>query len=308
MRGSFHSKRATLLPVVANDGVAQSRVVRASIVIPAHDEECLIGECLRSVANGADGISLEVVVVANGCTDATAEVARAFDELEDLRVLDIPTASKVEALNCGDKVSTTFPRIYLDADIRLGAGALMAMVRTLDRPEPLLAAPRAQIDSSSSSLLVRAFFDIFNRLPYANDTTTAGVYGLSEAGRRRFGAFPAVTADDLFVQRLFAESERELVDAANFVIAPRDLRNLVRVRARVARGNRQLANCDPRSAQEKSPVFQPSTASTTRALLGIAAANPRLLPAGLVYALVTVLARVLARGTSRGWGRDSSTR
>ncbi len=302
--------------MVANNCNAHSHVVRASIVIPAHDEERLIGECLRSVANCADGICLEVVVVANGCTDGTVAVARAFRDIHDLHVLDIPTASKVEALNRGDEVLTTFPRIYLDADIRLGEGALMAMVRALDRPEPLLAAPRAQIDSSNSSLLVRAFYDIFNRLPYANDTITVGVYGLSEVGRRRFGSFPAVTADDLFVQRLFADSERELVDADNHVTAPRDLRNLLRVRARVARGNRQLANCAPLSGQAKSPLlqpstaslFQPSTASTTRALLSIAVANPRLLPAGLVYGLVTVLARVLSRCSGRSWGRDSSTR
>ncbi len=45
-------------------------VPRASVVIPAHNEEHVIGRCLDRLAQSASS-ELEVVVVANGCTDRT---------------------------------------------------------------------------------------------------------------------------------------------------------------------------------------------------------------------------------------------
>ncbi len=53
--------------------------LRASVVVPAHDEEELIGGCLRALA-GQDGLEpseFEVIVILDACTDATERVARA---------------------------------------------------------------------------------------------------------------------------------------------------------------------------------------------------------------------------------------
>ena len=53
----------------------------ASIVIPAHDEEAVIGRLLDSLAGGLDGARLDVVVACNGCTDRTAEIAVIGDDV-----------------------------------------------------------------------------------------------------------------------------------------------------------------------------------------------------------------------------------
>ncbi len=51
------------------------------MIVPAHDEAALIGDCLRSVAHAADAVRgrarVSVVVVADSCTDATVARARA---------------------------------------------------------------------------------------------------------------------------------------------------------------------------------------------------------------------------------------
>jgi glycosyltransferase involved in cell wall biosynthesis len=47
-----------------------------TVLIPAHNEEALIGRCLRSVLVAADSAT-EVLVVAHNCTDATAAQAEA---------------------------------------------------------------------------------------------------------------------------------------------------------------------------------------------------------------------------------------
>lgn len=48
------------------------------MVIPAFNEERLIGECLRSLAGQDFGGGVEVVVVDNNCRDRTAEIARGY--------------------------------------------------------------------------------------------------------------------------------------------------------------------------------------------------------------------------------------
>ena len=64
------------------------------------------------------------------------------------------------------------------------------------------------IDLRGSSLAVRAYYRIWLRLPYVREGMIGvGVYALSEEGRRRFGEFPEVIADDGYVRMLFS-SER----------------------------------------------------------------------------------------------------
>ena len=95
-----------------------------SIVIPAHNEEQVIGRLLEGVTRGAGPGELEIVVVTNGCTDRTAEVAGSFP---GVTVVDSPVASKPAALNLGDATAKSFPRMYLDADIEVDIAAVRAV-------------------------------------------------------------------------------------------------------------------------------------------------------------------------------------
>jgi glycosyltransferase involved in cell wall biosynthesis len=49
-----------------------------SFVIPAHNEETLLGRTLEQLRSSAVALGrrYELIVVADGCTDATADVAR----------------------------------------------------------------------------------------------------------------------------------------------------------------------------------------------------------------------------------------
>lgn len=48
------------------------------MIVPAHGEAAVIGSCLRSLAGQRRRTAGEVVVVANGCRDATASIARSW--------------------------------------------------------------------------------------------------------------------------------------------------------------------------------------------------------------------------------------
>ena len=84
----------------------------ASVVIPAHNEGAVLARSLQRLLSGSAPGELDVVVVPNGCSDQTAEVARRAG----VRVLETPVAGKVNALRLGEAACRTFPRVYLDAD------------------------------------------------------------------------------------------------------------------------------------------------------------------------------------------------
>lgn len=284
-----------------------------SVIIPAYDEARVIDRCLEALdphLRDADP-PIEVIVVPNGCHDDTAARARRHPHV---RVVELTHGNKAAALDAGDAAARGAARVYLDADIRLDAQALPGLVDALCTAEAVVAAPDVHFDLSSASAAVRAFYAVFTRLPYVDAGLVGlGVYGLSAAGRARFAHFSGIIADDLFVQRHFAPRERLRTPGRFTVEVPRDLRSLLAVRIRVARGNAQLAAV-PVDASASSPEsahgFAASTGTTLRALLGLVTGNPRLLPAALLYTAVTVAARRAARvaGEGTAWERDESSR
>ena len=95
-----------------------------SILIPAHDEAAYLPGCLEALLESDDpaGLTAEVIVVANGCTDDTAAVARAHqatfaEKGWPLTVLDLRQGSKLNALNAGEDVAGGRILVYLDADV-----------------------------------------------------------------------------------------------------------------------------------------------------------------------------------------------
>lgn len=277
---------------------------RFSVVIPAHDEAAVIGRCLASFVGDLAPGEAEVFVVANGCTDRTADVARAFP---GVTVLELVEASKTAALNAGDEAAEPFPRVFLDADIDVSADTLRHLAKALEGPAAAVGAPRAALDLEGCSAVVRAFYRVHARLPYmAEAMTGTGVYALSRAGRARFERFPDLTADDLFVQRLFTPPERVVLQDRFIVRVPRTLAALVTVRTRVAAGNRQLAQGRP-----DDESFRSSAGSTRRALAHLVRTCPRELVGAVVYVGVTAVARIRARSRRDlgvGWLRDQTTR
>jgi glycosyltransferase involved in cell wall biosynthesis len=288
-----------------------------SVVIAAHNEAAVIGRCLDSLQSGATPGEVEIVVVANGCTDTTTQVAASRP---GVRVIDLPAPGKVAALNAGDELAGGYPRVYLDADIVLTAAGLRALRDALAAAAAagtpvLAAAPRREVDASRSPLLVRAYYAINSRLPAFEGTLFGrGVIALSEAGRARFGTFPDVVADDLFLDSLFGQEEKMQVDSVSArVMAPRSARDLLRRLVRVRRGNASLRAAVAAAARQDGvpPTLRVRGPARSSWLRDVTRSDPALIPAAACYVAITVTAAMLARLPQRSaghWGRDESSR
>ncbi len=276
-----------------------------SVVIPAHNEEAVIGRCLQALTEGAKDREVEILVVCNGCSDNTAKRARSFGG--PVRVIETETASKTHALNLGDEAARGFPRFYVDADVELPLSDLRRLAARLDRGDALAVGPRFRMELEGCSRFVRAFYDINDRLPSSGEGIGgSGVYGLSEAGRRRFGQFPRITADDGFVRVQFAPHERASPeDCRSGVYAPRTLADLIRIKTRSHLGSTELRMRFPDLWTNRGP----GNGKTLKRLM----LRPWLWPRLAVYGFVKLAARGRSRRMIRSgrpfvWERGETSR
>ncbi len=274
-----------------------------TIIIPAHNEEAVIGRCLNQFVSAVHDKEITVIVVCNGCTDKTANIVT---KLSDKFVcIETDKASKVHALNLGDRAANSFPRIYLDADISLSEGAVAAISTMLDSGY-LAVSTEAKMDVKNSSWFVRAYYDVWLSLPYSKaGMMGTGLYALSEQGRERFEQFPDLIADDGYVRCLFDESERGVVHGSySMVTAPHNIAGLIKIKTRSRLGRYQLKKMYPDLVRSEKKDY----AATTKQLLLDIKAWPKI----FVYLAVNVVTRLRAsqqikKGTLI-WERDDTSR
>lgn len=268
-----------------------------SIVVPAHNEAAVIERNLQLLVDGTEGAAVEILVVCNGCTDGTAEAARSVGG--PITVVEIEEASKIRALNVADEVLVTFPRVYVDADVELDSRSLFMLVAPLLSSESDLALPRSAYVVDESGPFVRSYLRFWSMLPQVVAVSAgSGVYALSAAGRARFGRWPDTTNDDAFVRAVCADASVIVHDARSRVQAPRSLRALVRRKARVAHGNRQLGHAG-----------RPDAVHHWLGWICVLKSRPQMLLDLPAYLLVTLLSRAMTvrRGAPR-WSQDETSR
>ncbi|HTU31224.1 MAG TPA: glycosyltransferase [Solirubrobacteraceae bacterium] len=282
----------------------------ASVVIPAHNEASVIRRCLDRLFTGIVPGEIEVIVVCNGCRDETAEVARSSGH--PVQVLELRAASKSAALRAGDAVAQTFPRLYLDADVVLSGTSVRRVAERLSAGA-VAARPPVVYSSSASSAAVRRYFRARSRMPsLQRGLWGAGVYGVSAAGRARFGTFPDITADDLWIDLLFERAEVEIVDCEPVVVAvPHRTRDLAHVLRRAYRGQAENG-LGLRGANRA----RGTTGTTLRDIRRLALSGPAAAVDAAIYASFAAgvrVGRALEAAAGRGaaadqWERDESSR
>jgi hypothetical protein len=136
----------------------------------------------------------------------------------------------------------------------------------------------------------------------------AGVYGLSAAGRARFGAYPDLVADDLFADQCFGHDGIDIVGNEPVVVmAPADYRDLLKAMRHAYRGAAETQVASGGSATQAA-IPRSTTPTTLRDVLRLCHS-----PSGFVdavtYTFVAISAGAyIALGRSARSERDESSR
>lgn len=267
-----------------------------SVIIPASNESGYIGACLTALfASGPLGA--EAIVVANGCRDNTAEVARSFTAQAQaagwrLIVLDLAQGGKPNALNQGDKIAQGDLRAYLDADVVVSPGLMAQLIAALAADVPLYATGTAKIPRPRSAV-TRAYARFWQSLPFAQSPAPGyGLFATNAKGRARWGEFPAIISDDTFVRLQFMPHERLQVAAPYDWPMIEGFSALTRVRRRQDAGVAEIDRLYPGllAREGKAPL-------TKSHLMSLALRDPI---GFATYAAISVNVR-LKRGS--GWTR-----
>ncbi|MBC7402291.1 MAG: glycosyltransferase [Microbacteriaceae bacterium] len=270
-----------------------------SIIIPAHNEATVIERMLRPLVALTESADIEIVVICNGCTDTTAELARSFP---GVTVIEIERPSKSAALNAGDAAAHLWPRLYLDADVELAPDAVLAVLESLSVGRALAARPIARYDTAGAGFIVRSYYRARSRIPSLQSSLWgAGVYAVSEEGHSRFGQFPNVSGDDFWVDQMFEPAEKAMVQTTPVIVhTPKSVSALLGIMQRGHRGVIEVVTTERQAST--------STARTIADLTSTARGIPSLVDA-TVYAVLSLAARRVSRqGRAAGWERDETSR
>lgn len=98
---------------------------QVSIIIPARNAEVSINRCLDSIVKAAFNVSLEVILVLNGCEDKTVEIANAYSDSLPIQLhLDESVLGPSAARNIGIQMAKGVWLYFLDADDLIPESAL----------------------------------------------------------------------------------------------------------------------------------------------------------------------------------------
>jgi glycosyltransferase involved in cell wall biosynthesis len=133
-----------------------------AFVIPAYNEEALIGKCLDSVVAEVkrSGRPADIVVVNNASTDRTSEIARSYP---GVRVVDELEKGLVAARDAGLRATTAELVANIDADTVVPAGWLDTVYAEFERNPRLVAlsGPYFYYDLSAwNRLIVTTFYGV----------------------------------------------------------------------------------------------------------------------------------------------------
>jgi hypothetical protein len=235
---------------------------------------------------------MEIIVACNGCGDETAHVARQFGP--PVRVIEIRAASRAHALNVADRAATAFPRFYLQAGVVCHLSSIRRMAKHLSEGLALAIAPPFRMRLDQSGGIVRAFYEIAQRLPSHQDGLHgSSVFGLSEMGKRCFPVFPQIAAIEEFV-RFSLEPDQfvRLENTRSRVAPPNTFGELLARETELIRGVDQLRALDPSLSVDVGR-------DDRRALRSLIARRADLWLELMIYIFVRVLARLFASAAGK---------
>ena len=196
---------------------------RVSVVIAAHNEAAVIGDKLRSVDQSVpEGIDVEIIVVDDGSSDGTADVAERSGG--GVVVVRLPRSGKAAALNAGVQASGGDILVFTDANSMFEPGTLTALLAPFADPAVggVAGDQRYLGDAGSAGERLHWSFDrLLKRSESVAGSTVSATGALYAIRRRFFESVPEGVTDDFFVSTGVVAAGSRLVFAPDAVALER---------------------------------------------------------------------------------------
>jgi glycosyltransferase involved in cell wall biosynthesis len=160
-----------------------------SVVIPAHNEEAFLVPCLEAVKRAASALpggpgGVEIVVVANRCTDRTVEIAAGFGA----QVVENDARSIAQVRNAGVRASRGGIVVTIDADSVMSEHALREVAEMLETGKCIGGGTRVRFSRMSLGIFCSALYVAWNLIPVMLRNKAALSGGMFWFRRRDFDA------------------------------------------------------------------------------------------------------------------------
>jgi glycosyltransferase involved in cell wall biosynthesis len=178
---------------------------RLSFVIPAHNEEALIGEVLEAVLASvarAAGVAradlwlpdtpFEVVVADDGSEDATASIVRRFSDDAGVRLIPCAGGTCAAARNAGAAASSGRVLVFVDADTVVPPNAVERVLQLHESDGRCLVLFRlASREPGLRAWAWWTFWGLARHLPLARAKAMPAFMSCDRAHFERYGPFEA---------------------------------------------------------------------------------------------------------------------
>lgn len=169
--------------------------VDAAVLIPAHNEARTITQCILAVQRQTVDVA-DVVVVADACTDATADLARELG----VRVLEVDVEDKAAAQNAALPSITAELIVGFDADTFPQPDCVERMVALLDSGYDAVCASILPVQPRGFTIRARRYGYALGRMWWRPaqaavgrlQVLTGAAYTFRTAAVRAVGGFPTV--------------------------------------------------------------------------------------------------------------------
>ena len=202
-----------------------------SVVISAFNEEALMGACLHSIFKTVN-VPVEVIVVDNGSTDATAEIARKYGAI----VIHEPRRGIIFARSAGQVAAKYDLVAHIDADNVLPPGWIYAVQKAMRDPAVVACSGPLYYDGLSfpKRIITEAFYFFAHVAHKFLPMIQGGNFVMRRSAFRQIGGFDTSIAfygDDtdiavrlskvgkiLFVSNMWIQSSPRRVQAEGLTV------------------------------------------------------------------------------------------
>ncbi|MGN1341339.1 MAG: glycosyltransferase [Oscillospiraceae bacterium] len=162
-----------------------------SIIIPAHNEEKYIGSCLEAIKAASEKVSpcpVQTIVVANRCTDRTAEIAQQYGA--EVCLNEEKCISSIR--NSGARLATGKILVTIDADSCMTPGSLLEIKETLESGEYIGGGTQARFNRMSLGIMVSSIYIASKLIPIMKKhkaALTGGMFWCYREDFEKIGGF-----------------------------------------------------------------------------------------------------------------------